>query len=295
MKKKFKQSVKSVFVIHRSHSKEAKSKALEIQNFLKQKHISSTVFSQISISEKINQKGDLIISVGGDGTFLKAAHFAQKQKLSVLGIHIGSFGFLSIYNADEALSTIEALLSGKLYTQKYQFICVDVHRLEKPLTDQPASFSLKTPKKSYQALNDIVVERGSLSELISIATYINKDYIYSLKADGMILASPLGSTAYNLAAGGPILHIHTNALALTPVCSHSLTNRPLVIPDDSEILFHILKKEAILTVDGIKKEKLSNQNILILKKSPDYIESFTKDSVNSFTLLRKKLKFGQRN
>ena len=167
---------------------------------------------------------------------------------------------------------------------KNQTVPTDLHNIQ-----------LQKEKQTFYSVNDIVVERGACSHLINVSIFINKEYIYSLKSDGLIVSSPIGSTAYNLAAGGPILHPQVSSLVITPICSHSLTNRPVVIPDSSEIHLNFADTKAYLTIDGVTKSELSAKSLVIIKKDKKSFLSVTEEEDTGFALLRKKLKFGQRD
>ena len=148
----------------------------------------------------------------------------------------------------------------------------------------------------FDALNDIVIERGSFSQLISTAVYFDKSLVNNIKADGLIISSPTGSTAYNLAAGGPILHPEVNALVVTPVAPHSLTTRPLIFPDNKKLTLRLdmLTSIAHLIVDGQKVLELSHEDeVTISRSSTDHL-MIRKPNHNFFDLLKEKLKFGDR-
>ena len=245
----------------------------------------------------------MIISLGGDGTYLKAVNL--NPSVPVLGINMGSLGFLTPHEEKEALPLLKKTLQGKMFYRKDSFLKGDICKFSsgssvnaKQVAQPPKSIKgvkLSSPQKSFYAVNDIVVERGSLSSIISLSIYINNQYIYSFKSDGVIIASPLGSTAYNLAAGGPILHAQTQSLVITPICSHSLTNRPIVISDKSLITLLIHAPKSFLTIDGQTRQSLSSQNVISITKNKNHFISIVKDIHREFPLLREKLKFGQRD
>lgn len=280
----YKKKIKKVYIIYRNYNGITKEKAQETKKFLSTQNISSQILSQKSILNKTAQKEGLIISLGGDGTYLKASHFGRKKNLPVLGVNMGSLGFLTPHHEKNIIPIIKKSLEGKMFLKKNFFLEAKVYQS-----------SSKKLVKTYQAINDIVIERGSLGNLISLSLFINKKYIYSMKSDGLIIASPLGSTAYNLAAGGPILHPHVNSFVITPICSHSLTDRPLIIHDKSEVLIKIDQRKAFLTLDGVPKQSLLSSHEIIIKKDKKSFLSLIDKKDMEFTLLRKKLKFGQRN
>ena len=274
----------SLVLFYRSKST---SKTQAIQQL--KKKFNRKKISIFEIGQKENKKfppADLIVSLGGDGTYLKAVKLAKQTP--IMGVNMGSLGFLTPHPLDSLLNRLEDFFKGKAQLKKNYF-------LKSVLTKN--TLSKKTPlvSKSFQAVNDMVIERGSFNHLISLSIYINKEFIYSLKADGVIVSSPMGSTAYNLAAGGPILHSKVSAFVITPICSHSLTNRPLVIPDQSEIEIVLDKTKAYLTIDGLTQSEISANSKLTITKSQQSFVSVINEDQTDFLLLRKKLQFGQRN
>ena len=272
----------SVVLFYRSKTAGKAKPVRELKQFLNRKKIK---FFEIEQKEKKDfPASDLIVSLGGDGTYLKAVK--QAKKTPILGVNMGSLGFLTPHPLANLLNVLENFFKGKAQIKKNYFLKSVLRPIKK---------NTKTLLKaqSFQAVNDIVIERGSFKSLISLSIFINKEYIYSLKADGVIVSSPMGSTAYNLAAGGPILHSKVSAFVITPICSHSLTNRPIVIPDQSEIEIVLDKTKAYLTIDGLSQlETFSKVSITKDKKS--FLSIINEDQTD-FLLLRKKLQFGQRD
>lgn len=292
--------IKHIAIVHRSHSRRAKSKALEIQKFLQKRNVTTQMLSQKQTGGKSAANSQLIIAIGGDGTYLKAVHFGKEKDIPVLGINMGSFGFLTPHNETNVFDILDKFFADKLFLRKHFFIKGEAHQITIPKQSKKDSFSdpppaLKSPKEIFQAVNDMVIERGALSHLISLSIYINSQFICSVKSDGLIVAGTLGSTAYNLAAGGPILHPEVQSFVITPICSHSLTNRPVIIHNKSEIKIKVNNKKAFLTIDGIRKGVLTPQNILVIKKDKKSFYSLTEKKQWEFELLREKLQFGQRN
>ena len=274
----------SVVLFYRSKST-GKTRAIqELKAFLNSKKIA--FFERDQKEEASFPPATLIISLGGDGTYLKAVKLAKQTP--IMGVNMGSLGFLTPHPLTRLLNTLENFFKGKAQLKKNYF-------LKSVLTKKTSSQKTTVTQKTFQAVNDMVIERGSFNHLISLSIYINKEYIYSLKADGVIVSSPMGSTAYNLAAGGPILHSKVSAFVITPICSHSLTNRPLVIPDQSEIEIVLDKTKAYLTMDGLTQTEISTNSKLTLTKSQQSFVSLINEDQTDFLLLRRKLQFGQRN
>ena len=297
-KKPFKKNIKHIVIFYRSKNTKIKRKFQEISSFLKKKNISFELVPQRE-SPRL-QKTDLIVCLGGDGSYLKAVKYGQSAP--ILGINMGSLGFLTPYEAERSLFLLEKTLNGKMFLKKNNFLKTYIYKKEsltkeKKQKELPSlyDFQLKKEKQDFYSVNDIVVERGAFSHLINVSIFINREYIYSLKSDGLIVSSPIGSTAYNLAAGGPILHPQVSSLVITPICSHSLTNRPVVIPDSSEIHLSFANTKAYLTIDGDTKVELETEHIILIKKDSKSFLSVTEKEDTGFALLRKKLKFGQRD
>lgn len=230
---------------------------------------------------------NLLIVLGGDGTYLRAIRLLEGKGVPILGVNLGSLGFLTPTRADELFTMVEQTLENKMELQPRSMIQVELLR--------------KGHKKlSLLALNDVVIERGSLSQLINISIECEGQRVSEIKADGLIISSPTGSTAYNLSAGGPILHPEVKAMVVTSIAPHSLTNRPLIFPDHCQLSFRLVEKlqtklpAAHFVIDGVHIDKLSGDDQLIVKRSPLDHLMVRDPSQSYFHLLREKLKFGDR-
>ena len=181
---------------------------------------------------------DLLIVLGGDGTLLHAASLVPDGRVPVLGINLGTLGFLVPFTPDEATVALERALAGGLYVDERLRLVVRLHR-EGQVTER-------------LALNDAVIAQGSMARMIELTAALDGQRFAVYRADGLIVSTPTGSTAYNLAAGGPILTPGQSSLAITPICPHTLTHRPLVVPSSSTITVEIPRASSgiLLTVDG---------------------------------------------
>ena len=285
---------KNVIIFYQSRKTKILNKIKEITAFLKKKHISFVLIENKESKEF--PISDLVICLGGDGAYLKAVKYSKNTP--ILGINMGSLGFLTPHPAENSLSLLEDFFKGKMITKKNYFLKTKLYNLPTVFEKKTLQISierLKKPKHFFQSVNDVVIERGSFNHLINLSIFINKNYIYSLKSDGVIVSSPIGSTAYNLAAGGPILHPAVSSFVITPICSHSLTNRPIVIPDNSEIHLVLENTKAYLTIDGLTQSEISAHSLVCIKKDKKSFISLKKADEKDFSLLRKKLKFGQRD
>lgn len=280
----YKHKIRKVAVVYRRGTPAAQKAAESVIDWLTEHKIRafSHPTQKLRGTKKLAQPKDLdlVIVLGGDGTYLRAVRMLEGQRVPVLGFNLGGLGFLTVHRAVEIIPMLELAVTGKLEVRKRSMIRIEVRSKNKV-------------KGNFVALNDLVIERGSRSRLISITITIDKLPIHSVKADGLIVATPTGSTAYNLAAGGPILHPEVDALVVTPICPHSLTSRPFIFPDKGNIQFTI-DESAVMTVDGVKASTLGRHDeIRVVRDSCDHL-FLRRAGYNYFNLLKEKLKFGER-
>lgn len=282
---------KKIAIVYRLHSPDAVSMAKKVAKKLLAKKIK--VFTapeqrQIDGTEMLISSNDLkemslVIVLGGDGTYLRAVRLLKGQPVPILGFNMGFLGFLTAHNADDAFAIIDETLKNKMVIQER----ARIH----------TSIKLKTGRRlAFDALNDVVVERGSFSQLISTAIYYDGSLVNQIKADGIIISTPTGSTAYSLAAGGPVMHPEVKALVLTPVAPHSLTSRPLIFPDHQKLTLKLEKQTATahLIVDGQKVLELSQDDEVTISRCEVNHVMIRQAHHNFFELLKEKLKFGDR-
>lgn len=287
-----KKPVKKVVIVYRPKTKDALKKANELAEWLTERKIKVYSHPEQRLGRR-NQDPypalktltttDLVIVLGGDGTYLYAVRMLKGKKVPILGINMGSLGFLTETRVDEMYEAIEATFDGQMEMRPRTMLQVKVRRKGKIISE-------------HTALNDVVLERGPESHLINLDIYCGELFVGPLKADGLIISSPTGSTAYNLAAGGPILHPEVKSLVVTPICPHSLTSRPMIFPEEGQLRFKLNDsiKRVVLTIDGQNCGKVSMEDeVLIYKSRCDHFV-LRKPSHNYFSLLREKLKFGER-
>lgn len=234
-------------------------------------------------SEKeLIDKSDALISVGGDGTFLSVAHMVKFAEKPVIGINLGGLGFL----ADIDPENIEKNLM-KIYRGKY----IDISRM----VIKAKLIRNKKVVHTFHALNDIFINRYSKPRLISISAWYGNEYITDFQADGVIVATPSGSTAYSLAAGGPIVEPSVRAFLLTPICPHSLTERPIILPAEKDIRLIINKKNPVLllSADGMDCIKLRNGDEILVTYQGGKANLIQFSESTYFKSLRRKLNWGQ--
>ncbi len=228
-------------------------------------------------------KLDFLLTLGGDGTMLSAARAVAYRKTPVLGIHLGELGFLAEVTVDTMFHRLEMVADGKYFLQHRMVLKCEVYNGKK--------------QKIFYALNDFVVDRGKSNRMVTIRLLANDRFVADYKADGLIIATPTGSTAYSLASGGPIVMPRLSAIVVTPICSHTLTLRPLVLSDDRslEIQFPLAdKEEHTLAVDGQISEYLSRDSKVFIQKAGYEIHMIDFDDSNYFQTLRIKLNWGRR-
>lgn len=219
-----------------------------------------------------------VLVLGGDGTFLSAVRWIGDQNIPILGIKFGEVGFLAEISEDKLFSATEYILENPFTTEPRMRLFVRVQRNGK-------EFARET------VLNDVVINKGALARLATMKTSINDRYLTTYRADGLIVATPTGSTAYSLAAGGPIIHPGVPGIILAPICPFTLTNRPLVVPDTAIIKIELVKKASniMLTFDGQAGIEINDQDIIIVKKGRHPIQMISMPGQNYFDVLKAKL------
>ena len=223
-----------------------------------------------------------VVVLGGDGTLLSAARSMAKAGIPVLGVNLGSLGFLTEVPLDDLHSTLQGIDEGRCNVEMRSMVHCEVFRKDSQLA-------------SFEALNDIVVGKGTVSRLNHCDVYIDGEFVSAYKADSLIVSTPTGSTAYCLAAGGPILMPSVAALVVTPVAAHSLTHRPLVVPDTSkiDIVVNTGRDEAYLSIDGQVGMPMFDGDRVACRKSEEQVK-LLRIQGTFFDVLRAKLKWGQR-
>lgn len=231
---------------------------------------------------EIAKRADLVVVMGGDGTMISVARLIEGRSTPLLGVNLGSLGFLTEFTYEEMFPALERILSDDYKTE-------DRIMLDTLVYDDGKQGA------SYTALNDIVIHRGPLNHMIDIQVEADSVLINSYTADGLIIATPTGSTAYSLASGGPIVYPSLNSLIITPISPHTLSNRPIVIPDNIELGISVTSKEkgeALVTLDGQVSFGISSRNWLKISKSKEVTRIIQSPFKSYYELLRGKLKWG---
>jgi NAD+ kinase len=233
--------------------------------------------------EQVPEGTQLVIVLGGDGTLLAAARAIAGREIPLFPVNLGGLGFLTAITIEQLYPELECAISGEQRVVTRSMLHGEVVRGGKTIA-------------SYEALNDIVIGKTQIARMIDLETYVDSQFVSTFKADGLIVATPTGSTAYSLSAGGPILFPAVAAICITPVCPHMLTNRPVLVPDTSviEIISKAPGKEAYLTVDGQVGAPLIEDDRVLCRSSKHKIHLIRPPKMFFFDVLREKLKWGER-
>jgi NAD+ kinase len=237
--------------------------------------------------DQIPNEVDLVIVLGGDGTLLSMAdRIGQAERdIPILGVNFGSLGFLTEIRKDELYASLDSVLNGAASFDERLML-----RAEALRQDQPSDTRI--------VLNDVVFTKTALSRMIELSVSVSGAFVTRVKADGLIIASPTGSTAYNLAAGGPIVHPVVDALVLTPIAPHTLSNRPVVIPGSAVVevkpLVHSESEDVFVTYDGQTGYPLGHGDVVRVQRAPTPLRLVRAPARSYFEVLREKLKWGER-
>ena len=231
-------------------------------------------------TEKFLKEVDLIISLGGDGTLLRAARLAAAENIPVFGVNLGGLGFLTQIGIDDLEKSLEKLYQEKYFLDERMMLTCSVERRGKEI-------------KKFTALNDVVIGKGAFARMISLATYVNNNYVITYSADGLVVSTSTGSTAYSLSAGGPIVKPSINSIILTPICPHTLSARPFIISEDDQvkITLEVNEEEVMVTIDGQEGFALKPNDEVIIKKSDHKARLITFKEKSFYTILREKLRW----
>jgi NAD+ kinase len=233
-------------------------------------------------ADKLASEVDLVLVLGGDGTMIATARMIGDSDVPVLGINFGGLGYLAEFRIEELHSALEAILDGDYRLDKRVMLSVELLRGHESITKN-------------RVLNDVVINKSALARIIEIEAYFNQQFVNSFRADGLIVSTPTGSTAYNLSAGGPVIFPSMNAIVITPICPFTLSNRPLVVPDDADIELRLKtdKEDVALTLDGQVGFSLQVEDRVMIRKSDTTFKLIQPANRNYFDVLRDKLRWGR--
>ena len=232
--------------------------------------------------DQVAAQSDLLLVLGGDGTLLAAARVAAPRGIPILPINMGSLGFLTSFTVDELYPALEETLAGRSSVSERVMLQVELLRGGSPVDQQ-------------HVLNDAVINKSSLARMIELELLIDGDFVCRYRSDGLVVATPTGSTAYSLSAGGPILHPAVEAFVITPICPHTLSDRPVVVRDFSciEVKLASNAESAFVTLDGQKGVPIAEHDRIRITRSPQCLKLIQPPKKSYFEILRNKLKWGE--
>ena len=290
-------SIKRIGVVVKPHQPDALDTLCRLTEWLKERGIQLVGQPEIA-HEQIKQKTgctveivkdeelapavDLILVLGGDGTVISTARMVGDIQVPVIGVNYGGLGYLAEFPIEELFAALESILAGEYKVQKREMLAVELWRGEELITRN-------------RVLNDVVVNKSALARIIEIEAYLDSQFVNLFRADGLIVATPTGSTAYNLSAGGPVIYPSMNAVVITPICPFTLSNRPIVVPYGSLIEIRLMtdKEEVALTLDGQVGFPLKVGDRIVISKSNTTFNLVQPPNRNYFDVLRDKLKWGR--
>jgi NAD+ kinase len=232
--------------------------------------------------ERVADGSQLLLVLGGDGTMLAAARLAAPRGIPILPINMGSLGFLTSFTLEELHPALEDTLEGRFSLSERVMISVDLVRAEKVIDSQ-------------RVLNEVVINKGALARMIDLELIIDGGFVCRYRADGLIVSTPTGSTAYSLSAGGPIVHPTVESFVITPICPHMLSDRPLVVRDSSSIEMKLSgnTESVFLTLDGQRGIPLQPTDIVRASRAKEMLKLIQPPKKSYFEILRNKLKWGE--
>lgn len=290
-------SIKRIGIVLKPHQPEALKTICELVEWLAKRDITLVGGPEIERERIEHQTGcaveevsaetlatnvDLMLVLGGDGTMIATARMIGDQEVPVLGVNYGGLGYLAEFRIEELYSALESILAGNYRLDKRVMLAVELMRDGVSLT-------------TNRVLNDVVINKSALARIIEIEAFFNSQFVNSFRADGLIVSTPTGSTAYNLSAGGPVIFPSMNAVVVTPICPFTLSNRPLVVPDSAEIelILKTDKEEVALTLDGQVGFPLKVEDRVVIRKSRTTFNLIQPSNRNYFDVLRDKLRWGR--
>lgn len=240
------------------------------------------IFSNYNTFKELDKSYDLLFTLGGDGTILRAITFVNDFSIPIIGINIGRLGFLATIQKNDIEKAINQIFNKEYRISERSLLSIETTPSNKSLQD----FNI--------ALNEIAVSRKNTTSMITVETYLDDEYLTSYWADGLIVSTPTGSTGYSLSCGGPVITPGANSLILTPIAPHNLNARPLVIPDTTEIKLKVTGREKnyLVSLDS-RTATLKNETEIIIKKAPNKIKMVELKDESFLITLRKKLLWGE--
>ncbi len=284
--------MKKIAILAKVHDPRCLGVAEELVNWLKKRGLEPMVEAHLSRhlgcsegipAELIPAGADLVVVLGGDGTLISAARLIGARQIPILGVNLGSLGFLTEITLAELYPALERCLKGDYKVSPRMMLNCLVERAGVEIS-------------SHQVLNDVVINKGALARIVDLETTVADFYLTTFKADGLIISSPTGSTGYSLAAAGPIIHPNLECLVITPICPHTLTNRPIVVDAGATISVQLksVNEDVFLTLDGQVGMELKAGDVIRVRRAEHRTLLVTSRSKDYFEVLRTKLKWGER-
>jgi NAD+ kinase len=285
--------VKRIGIVAKRDTREAPAAVARLVDWLRTRHLPIIVDKDtgdllpggdvtVVNRDELSAQVDVLIVLGGDGTLLSAARAVGDVGVPIFGVNLGDLGFLTTTTLDEMFPALEALLAGRMAIEERMILAARVQRNGEWL-------------REHVALNDVVIMKAAMSRIINLAVSVEGQHAIRYRADGLIVSTPTGSTAYNLSAGGPILFPVMDAIVLTPVCSHTLTNRPIVLPAALRVEVTLLADQQVMvTLDGQVGVDLLENDVVEIRQAAPRIRLVRFPNKDFFSVLRTKLKWGER-
>lgn len=284
--------MRRVGILAKTGRKQAVELAREIVKWLKERRVEVMLEKELSVlcsypegyeREVMASLSELMVVLGGDGTLLSAVRLIGRREIPLLGVNLGGLGFLTEISPEELFPVMERIIKGEFLIENRLMLEASVIR---------NGIKLGT----HYVLNDVVINKGALARIIEIETYVDEQYVTVFRSDGLIVSTPTGSTAYCLAAGGPIVFPTLHAIVLVPICPFTLTNRPIVLHGDVivKVIIHSKDQDVMLTLDGQVGFPLQEGDIIEVRKAPFYTRLIKSPWKGYFQILRSKLRWGER-
>lgn len=289
--------VKRVGIVVKPHQPDALKTICDVVSWLNERGIAAVgtpklekarIEEATGCAVEIREEGelaanvDLVLVLGGDGTMIATARMLGDIEVPVLGVNYGGLGYLAEFRIEELYLALESILTQDYRVDKRVMLAVELIRGSEPVIRN-------------RVLNDVVINKSALARIIEIEALLNGQFVNSFRADGLIVSTPTGSTAYNLSAGGPVIYPSMNAIVITPICPFTLSNRPIVVPDNAviELSLKTPNEEVALTLDGQVGFPLQVEDRILIRKSATTFNLVQPTNRNYFEVLRDKLRWGR--
>jgi NAD+ kinase len=284
--------MKNIALLAKVHDPRCQGVAVELIRWLRERGLVPLVESHLArhldsadgtAAKEIPGRADLVVVLGGDGTLISAARLIGCREVPILAVNLGSLGFLTEITLEELYPALEACIAGDYTTSVRMMLEITIVRDGSEM-------------ERHTVLNDAVINKGALARIIDIEAAVDGFHLTTFKADGLIISTPTGSTGYSLSANGPIIHPALDALVITPICPHTLTNRPIVVPGEATVELRLKSEneDVFLTLDGQVGVELRCNDLMIIRKAAYRTLLVSSRKRDFFQVLRTKLKWGER-